>query len=134
MDKLTKENFWKELQEKYPLQMNKFNDWIDKYKVENNWNKLFNENYSQFNKQYASNGELVSMDFSPPKYHELPIAMQIGIFMEFASQSKGVYGVRDIQLLPEVDSDVESMHTYESMPDLIRNFFLNIKRELSYRS
>ena len=110
MEELTKENFWDEIYKKYPVEFKKFADWIDGYKKKNNWGELF-----------------------APPYHYLPKAMQIGIFMEFASLAKEVYGVDDIQLLPEVDSDVEAMHTYESMPDLIRGFFFNIERELSYK-
>lgn len=59
---LTKEDFFNGLYEVYPNAMKEFCDWIDNYKVDNNWNELF--------------GEKV-------KYHHLPIAMQIGIWCDF---------------------------------------------------
>lgn len=133
MEKLTKENFWDELQEKYPIEFQKFNDWIDNYKKDNNWDSLFKKDFKIGKIEYAANGEMTRMELLRPKYHDLPKAMQIGIFMEFASQAKEVYGIDDIQLLPEIDTDVQVMHTYESMPDLIRGFFFNIKRKLSYK-
>lgn len=77
-DILTKENFWNDIQEKHPKQMKVFCDWIDEYKKRTNWDfwmkkcitvDLENDN----NKQLRI-----------PKFHEIPIAMQIGIIMEFS--------------------------------------------------
>src|SRR5258708_246247 len=73
---LTKENFWNELSENYPDEMKQFCAWIDQYKQWVDWNLLFNSH--RFS---ARNGqECVNV---PPKYHELPIGMQIGIFIEY---------------------------------------------------
>lgn len=78
MESLTKENFWNELLEKYPEQMKVFCAWIDGYKKRVNWNKLFNSD-SDYQNYEGKNAPA-------PKYHDLPIAMQIGIFMQFLAE------------------------------------------------
>ena len=81
MDSLTKENFWNELYAQYPSEMEVFCKWIDEYKKRVNWNQLFN---SDSNWQ-DSNGK----NATSPKFHEIPIAMQLGIFAHFlADQEK----------------------------------------------
>lgn len=70
-ENLTKENFWNELQEKYPYGMKIFCDWIDEYKKANDWDSLFP--ITKRKKHW--------MDI---KFHHLPLAMQIGIWLEFA--------------------------------------------------
>lgn len=87
MENLNKENFWNELQEKYPDGMKVFCDWIDKYKKENNWNILFNngkqKNYgTNFNRPTDKNGNWTH----DIKFHDIPLAMQIGIWIEFVSE------------------------------------------------
>ena len=66
---LTKENFWDELMEKYPDEMKTFCVWIDEYKVRIAWPFLF------------SGTEI--------KYHHLPIAMQVGIFIQYTKEVNG---------------------------------------------
>lgn len=65
---LTKENFWNELQEHYPLGMKVFCDWIDIYKKVINWDLLFNR----------ANVQPFSI-----KFHHIPYAFQLGIWYEF---------------------------------------------------
>lgn len=74
MENLTKENFWNELYEKHPVQMQVFCDWIDEYKKKNRWESLFARG------NYITDGAVV---LRTPKYHELPLSIQIGIFFEF---------------------------------------------------
>ena len=62
METLTKENFWNALQEKYPAGMKIFCDWIDGYKKNSSWYFLIGKDV---------------------KYHHLPYAMQIGIWLQF---------------------------------------------------
>lgn len=81
---LTKENFFNEMMEQYPNAMKLFCEWIDEYKKTINWNKLFNDSYSRTNVQRASNGEICHIDFSAPKFHEIPYDMQVGIWIGFA--------------------------------------------------
>lgn len=71
METLTKENFWNDLKEKYPEEMKRFCEWIDEYKKRVDWERLF-----------AS-----TINAQAPKYHDLPIAMQFGIFLQFAKES-----------------------------------------------
>lgn len=73
MDKLTKENFFNEMQQKFPKAMESFCRWIDNYKFATNWTKLFNAGYS----------DRKSGSTQAPKYHDLPIAMQLGIFSQW---------------------------------------------------
>jgi hypothetical protein len=75
METLTKENFWDEMSQKYPKVMKHFLNWIDGYKEDNEWRKLFNA-YTH-----------ISNVLQAPKYHELPIAMQFGIFLEWYANS-----------------------------------------------
>ncbi|SRR5258706_7209943 len=75
MENLTKENFWDQLMEKYPEEMKRFCTWIDEYKKRVEWNGLFCSQYTD--------GEKLLV----PKYHQIPIAMQFGIFLQFAKES-----------------------------------------------
>lgn len=72
MESLTKENFWNEMEILYPKAMAHFKEWIDKYKSEHDWEGLFNE--------YNDSVDVLN---EAPKYHELPVAMQFGIFCEY---------------------------------------------------
>lgn len=78
---LTKENFWDEMMEKYPVAMKRFCDWIDEYKKRVHWEELF-----PFSK--VRSGQPVRT-----KYHDLPVAMQIGIFMQFAYEQHRVFKI-----------------------------------------
>lgn len=82
-ENLNKENFWNELYVKYPSGVQVFCDWIDRYKHNNSWNKLFNgrldlASWNENEEQWVYSG---SSD--APKFHDLPYAMQIGIWIEF---------------------------------------------------
>lgn len=68
MDTLTKDNFWNQMMDLYPGEMGVFCKWIDEYKERVDWLDLFS----------APNPKLSI------KYHEIPVAMQFGIFMQFA--------------------------------------------------
>lgn len=81
-DNLTKENFWNELYAKYPLGMKMFCDWIDAYKKKNNWDNLFKNHY-------AGNHAMNGIEYKTIKYHDLPLAMQIGIWIEFVGDRGG---------------------------------------------
>lgn len=69
---MTKENFFNDLGAKFPEAMKLFKTWIDQYKQDNNWQDLFNGWES----------------FEAPKYHDLPLAMQAGIFIQFAQETE----------------------------------------------
>lgn len=63
--RVTKENTFNALCEKYPLTMGRFCEWIDEYKEDNNWNTLF---------------------YSNVKFHDLPYALQVGIWFQFVAE------------------------------------------------
>lgn len=92
IENLTKENFWNEMQEKYPKAMKKFCDWIDKYKSKHGWGRLFNAGYDS---GYTLDRDSKMTTTQAPKYHELPIAFQYGMFIEFIGElyhSQGIVG------------------------------------------
>lgn len=62
---LTKENFFNEMMEKYPKATGHFCKWIDEYKKAVSWNDLFR---------------------GPSKFHDIPYAMQYGIWIEYCGQ------------------------------------------------
>lgn len=59
---LTKENFFDELERKFPVETNEFYVWLDQWKINNDWNALFGKKL---------------------KFHDLPRALQLGIWQEF---------------------------------------------------
>lgn len=67
-ESLTKENFWNEIEQKYPNAFKVFSDWIDEYKKEVGWDTIFpiirldNESGNGY-KEYQI------------KFHNLPHAM-----------------------------------------------------------
>lgn len=82
---LSKENFWDEMEQKYPKAIKYFKEWVDWYKAHNDWNMLFNykgEFFDWVDPDNHSKGGTRRIAVAP-KCHELPIAMQFGIFIEF---------------------------------------------------
>jgi len=77
---LTKENFWDELQQLYPEGMKVFSEWIDEYKKRVGWAHLFNSKFRETE---------IGRIYQRPKYHDLPTAMQAGIFLEFVEDKFG---------------------------------------------
>jgi hypothetical protein len=69
---MTKEQFWNPLEVSCPTVMERFKVWIDQYKSAVNWDLYF------FHNDDDGMGESYTY-----KFHDLPDAMQIGIFMEF---------------------------------------------------
>lgn len=85
---LTKENFWNELQKKYPKQMEVFCKWIDDYKKRVEWDMIFTSNR---------------------KFHDIPIAMQIGILMEFTMSQEPDYEQLKMDMLSMVRNMIETV-------------------------
>lgn len=71
MENLNKENFWNEMYQKYPLAMKDFCSWIDEYKKRNDWNDLFHNKAASYDAKHSV------------KFHDIPIAMQMGIWREY---------------------------------------------------
>lgn len=65
---LNKENFWNDLESKFPDAVKDFYEWIDRYKVESNWDKVF--------KCDEGTGQVL-------KFHEINFEMQVGILARY---------------------------------------------------
>ena len=65
---LTKEGFWDSMEQKYPQAAKEFYKWLDEYKKEVGWAGLFGG------------------DSDYPKFHHLPYAMQLGIFLAYMNR------------------------------------------------
>jgi hypothetical protein len=62
MENLSKDNFWDAIKDRYPEGFNHFSEWVDKYKEEVGWDKLF----------------------APAvKFHDVPLDIQNGIIARF---------------------------------------------------
>lgn len=84
MIKLSKK-FWNELESKYPSAVEHFYTWVHAYKHSVGWNQLFSN---------QSSGQPVS-------YVDLPIAMQIGIFLQYAAEQGQAVSISQIGSLKE---------------------------------
>lgn len=67
-ESLTKENFWNEIIQQYPNASKLFLEWINEYKKESDWNRILG---------------------SKVKFHDLPYAMQVGIWLEYLCNRGG---------------------------------------------
>lgn len=110
MENLNKENFWNAMHEKYPNAMGEFCKWIDEYKETVGWHQLFSKPLSESDKKaieemwqavsdiphHSDNEDDRTTAFdqavevekkmhrqNAPKFHDLPLAMQMGIFHFF---------------------------------------------------
>lgn len=89
-ESLTRENFWNEVATNNPKGVQIFKDWIDEYKKSVNWDRLFNAGWLPVD-------SIGSVSLYPlrktvaPKFHDLPYAMQLGIWMEFVAHQGGCY-------------------------------------------
>ncbi|MEQ8685467.1 MAG: hypothetical protein RIE86_09245 [Imperialibacter sp.] len=116
MENLTKENFFDGMMIKYPDAMKIFCDWIDEYKKRVNWKRLFNSD-SNWQDEKGKNAPA-------PKFHDLPIAMQYGVWLHFLSDHDVVCGNFDIENLSkslrnEIEewmSEIESSNPQISNP------------------
>lgn len=108
IQKLTKEEFWDTIKEKYPKAFEHFHEWLTKYKEEVYY-PVFDVNYS-----YNKNFNLV-IGKNCPKYHELPVAMQFGIFTEYTFHFANTKRIKVMMLVPRPNLDIkkEFMHLVE---------------------
>jgi hypothetical protein len=116
---LTKENFWNGMMEKYPKATKSFCDWIDEYKKAVNWDKLFNPHYNTSNIRRAGNGEITSIDYSAPKYHDLPYAMQYGIWIEYCRQHLSDYFEQPEHIAETIDLAEDIPGVFAELEQLI---------------
>lgn len=114
---MTKEDFWNDIKEKYPTSFKRFGEWIDIYKGQNNWINLFRIEQTKHTIQNDEYGKLegIYIDIDPktftPKYHDLPIAMQLGIFLEYIYERdpSSRYFLLQHWLIKDFDTDVKQL-------------------------
>jgi hypothetical protein len=76
---LNKQNFWNDLHEQFPKSVDMFCKWIDDYKKGVQWDHMFRrQTYTDHQSETST-----ILDFRIAKFHDLPIAMQIGIIFQF---------------------------------------------------
>lgn len=93
---LTKENFFNEMMILYPKAMAEFCSWIDDYKKVVNWDKLFPNPYKDPRIK------------NPLKFHNLPYAMQQGIWIEFVGQTLHKYFEQpEYQYCGDLEEDIK---------------------------
>jgi len=91
-ENLTSENCFKALEAQYPLGFKCFLDWLDNYAEANNWDHVFNPLYRS---ERVNSSTCVAIQIGHgPKYRDLPLAMQTGIFIEFAAWVSEKYLMR----------------------------------------
>lgn len=80
---LTKENFWNELSDKCPGEMKRFKEWIDEYKKQVVWEYVFCNGFVCIQYETPEGRGMIHTSMRDLKYHDLPIAMQVGIFIQY---------------------------------------------------
>lgn len=92
MENLNKNNFWDDLHKKYPVAYIHFCDFIDEYKKEVGWDRLFNAgNFSE-----------------APKFHDLPIELQFGIIVRFSGEMMGAKLLGEKEIFEAIKASVRS--------------------------
>lgn len=104
-EKLTKENFWDELYVAFPKATQVFCEWVDQYKAMVGWKRLFNEGYV-LNKDYNIGFMVDPGKTMAPKFHDMPYAMQMGIWIAFVKDRGGC------------GWEIEDMFTYDLRQDI----------------
>lgn len=77
------QNFWDNISKEYPDASKVFTDWLDGYKKRNNWDRLFQSGFITCRRAYDGNGYDVTGETYTRELSEIPLAMQIGIMIEF---------------------------------------------------
>jgi hypothetical protein len=84
MENLNKRNFWDAMVQKYPLAVAGFLKWVDDYKTKVDWETLFNHCGLIYVPDGRGN-KTTTIERPAPKFHDLPLAMQMGIWQEYLS-------------------------------------------------
>ena len=83
MERMNKANFWDKLETEYPEQMGDFKKYIDEYKRREDWANLFPGRIIYGDDDVMGKYRQVI----PVKFHDLPNAMQIGIFIQYTIEN-----------------------------------------------
>lgn len=85
---MTKDAFWQPIENRAPKTFKQFKDWIDGYKKRVGWDKMFHAGI-----QLSRSDDDIT---KAPKVHDLPDALQIGIFFQFLTEQEYVAYKPDI--------------------------------------
>src|SRR5690348_13649413 len=88
---LSKENFWNETQLTFPNATRYFLEWIDAYKAAIGWDTLF----------------------PGLKFHDMPYAVQVGIWIEYNTQRGGCEW--KIENMLEFDLETDILGTFQHL-------------------
>ena len=116
---LTKENFFNEMTAKYPKAMANFYKWIDEYKEAVNWDRLFNAGYLTCMRAHDGNGYDTTGNTYAPKFHDLPYAIQYGIWIEYCRQELSNYFEQPEHISDTVDLREDIEGVFKEAEDLI---------------
>lgn len=122
MENLNKQNYFTpEWKAKYPLASEHFCKWIDGYKKRVGWKKLFNGGVMY---EFYGGSETFTHKTEAPKFHDLPIEMQIGIIYQWSVE---------IDLMPYTLTLIPNRHPYK-LKDLtvkMNRFFNDLEANLA---
>lgn len=104
---LTKDNFWNKVMELYPKATKNFCAWIDEYKIAVGWDFLFfnNRKASPKSKCRSSNIE----------FHDIPFAMQEGIWLEYCRQTLHKYFEQPEHISDSFDLEEDIKNVFEEI-------------------
>lgn len=105
---LTKENFWDEIMKQYPKACTNFCEWIDEYKKAVGWNSLFN-----------SGKPLGEGQVQAPKFHEIPYAMQYGIWIKYCRETLDEFFEQPEHISDSVDLEEDIKGCFAELEPLI---------------
>lgn len=114
---MNKENFWNDIEQKYPASVSQFKKWVNIYKKKNNWCDLFRIEQTRHTIENDEEGNLqgIYIDIDPktftPKYHDLPVAMQFGIFLQYVYErdTSSRYFLLTNWLVKDFETDVKQL-------------------------
>ena len=100
-------SFWESLEKRYPAAINDYYRWLHQYKESVGWNHLFKEKTS---------------------YVDLPIALQIGIFFQYASERRGLTmgRIADLKDFYQISKVIEAY--LAAVPDSTDDFVSGVTR------
>ncbi len=108
---MTKETFWNEIEQRWNGEFQLFAQWLDEYKKQNNWDDLFNGGIEYFRRAYDGNGyDPTGGKSEAPKFHDLPDAMQLGIFVQYTteqSHSSGSFVIEEGDTMDEIIANIK---------------------------
>lgn len=99
MNTMTKENFWNEIEQRWPGEFIEFKEWIDEYKKQVQWESLFPILPREHH-------------YTAIKFHHLPDAMQLGVFIQYTKETPHRF-----------DFIIEEGDTFEKIIENIKEWF-----------